>query len=52
MLGNSYKIGSPFPIKMNDIIHATFPSSLYKPLNDNQDDNNNNKDNQSKEDIE
>ena len=32
MLSNSYKICDPFPIKNGDIIHASFPSSLYKDI--------------------
>merc|ERR1711997_635143 len=30
MLSNSYLIADPFRIKNGDIIHASFPSSLYK----------------------
>ena len=30
MLSNDYKIGDPFPIKNGDIIHASFPASLYR----------------------
>ena len=32
MLSNSYKICEPFRIKNGDIIHASFPASLYKEI--------------------
>lgn len=37
MYSNSYTIRDPFPIKNGDVIHASFPSSLYDQLRNNAD---------------